>query len=79
MILYEYYLVFPDGERQEIPYPVQVYSLVDMNGRALNIPLPTNKMLAYQVSGKRTFEERGIVQTFYLLEQLDANELMEFT
>ena len=41
-------------------------------------PLPTNKMIVYQVCGKRTREERGIVATYYALEQLDAAELRAY-
>ena len=41
-------------------------------------PLPTNKMIVYQVCGKRTREERGIVTTYYALEQLDAAELRAY-
>ncbi|PIE98571.1 MAG: hypothetical protein CR988_02565 [Treponema sp.] len=78
MTYYEYYLVFPNGEKQEIERPVQISSLLDMNGQPLSIPLPTNRMLAYQVGGKRTFEERGRVVVFYVLEQLSANELLDY-
>ncbi len=78
MTLYEYYLIFPDGERQEIFSPVNVGKLVDMNGNPLPDRLPTNKMIAYQVASKRTIEERGIVQILYSLEQLNANELLDF-
>ncbi len=78
MTLYEYYIVFPDGEEREIFAPLPVGSLLDMNGQPLPNRLPSNKILAYQVVTKRTRENRGIVQTFYVLEQLDAQELLDF-
>ena len=75
MTLYEYYMVFPDGDTQEISGTLTIGSLYDMNGNRLTPPLPTNKMIVYQVSGKRTREERGIVATYYTMEQLDVFEL----
>ncbi len=78
MTLYEYYIVFPDGEEQEIFNPISVGKLLDMNGRPLPDRLPSNMMLVYQVVAKRTMESRGIVKVYYSLEQLDANELLDF-
>jgi hypothetical protein len=79
MTLYEYYIVFPDGETQEIDHSLVPGDLVDINGNSLAIPLPTNRMIAYQISGKRTREERGVVATLYRLEQLNAQELLAYT
>ena len=78
MTLYEYYMVFPDGDTQEVSNTLAIGSLYDMNGNRLMPPLPTNKMIVYQVSGKRTREERGIVTIYYILEQLDAVELRAY-
>lgn len=79
MTLYEFYLVFPEGETQEISHPLQVNGIVDVNGNRLDIPLPTNRMIAYHVGRKRTAEEKGLVVTWYFLEQLNAMELLEYT
>ena len=78
MTLYEYYMVFPDGDMQEISGTLTIGSLYDMNGNRLMPPLPTNRMIVYQVSGKRTREERGIVTIYYTMEQLDAAELRAY-
>ncbi len=78
MTQYEYYIVFPDGETQEISGVLHPSQLVDINGIPLPLPLPTNRMIVYRISGKRTREERGIVSTWYILEQLNAIELLEF-
>lgn len=78
MTLYEYYLVYPEGDIQEISHAVHVSSLVDINGNKLATPLPTNKMLAYYVQRKHTREERGIVQVHYILDQLTADELLDY-
>ena len=79
MILYEYFLVFTEGDIREINYSIPVSSFLDMNGNIITLPLPTHKMLVYQVIRKRTIQkEPGIVHEYYLLEQLDANELSEY-
>ena len=78
MTLYEYYIIYPDGEKQEISGPVSIGTFLDINGNELPQRLPTNKMIVYQVQGKQTMEERGIVQTVYILEQLDAEELLDY-
>lgn len=79
MTMYEFHIVFPEGETQEISHQLNPGDLIDINGNRLSPPLPTNRMIAYHVSGKRTAEERGLVVTWYLLEQLDAMELLAYT
>jgi hypothetical protein len=79
MTLYEFHIVFPEGETQEISHQLAPGDIVDVNGYPLPVPLPTNRMIAYHVSGKRTVEERGLVVTWYHLEQLDATELLAYT
>lgn len=78
MTLYEYYMIFPDGEQQEISSPIPAGALVDMNGNMLPARLPTHKMIVYEVAGKRTLEERGLVRIMYILEQLSADELLDY-
>lgn len=75
MTLYEYYIAFPEGELQEIHGSLPTGELIDINGNVLMQPLSTNKIIAYQITGKRTLEEKGIVKTVYILNQLDAGEL----
>lgn len=79
MTLYEFHLVFPEGETQEISHQLSPGEIVDVNGQPLNLPLPTNRMLAYHVSRKRTAEETGMIVTWYFLEQLSATELLAYT
>lgn len=79
MTLYENYIVFPDGEEREINHKIGMGDLVDLNGFPLDIPLATNRMLAYHVAQKRTREDRGVITTRYYLEQLNANELLDYT
>ena len=79
MTLYEFHLVFPDGETQEINHQLSTGEIVDVNGIPIPLPLPTNRILAYHVSRKRTAEERGLVVTWYFLEQLSATDLLAYT
>lgn len=79
MTLYEFHIVYPEGETQEISHQLSPGDIVDINGYPLALPLPTNRMIAYHVSGKRTAERTGLVATWYILEQLNATELLAFT
>ncbi|MDR0402980.1 MAG: hypothetical protein LBH35_05250 [Treponema sp.] len=74
----DYYVVFPEGDVQEVPGRIPLNSLVDMNGRPLPLPLPTNKMIAFRVQRVRTAENKGISETFHHLELVSAAELLEF-
>ena len=79
MTLYEFHIVFPEGETQEISHQLSPGEIVDVNGQPLTLPLPTNRMLAYHVSRKRMAEETGMVVTWYFLEQMSATELLSYT
>jgi hypothetical protein len=79
MTLYENYIVYPEGETQEIGHNLSINALVDINGTPLRIPLPTSRMIAYQVFRKHTTEQRGVVTTRYYLELVSAQELEEYT
>lgn len=79
MTSYEFHIVFPEGETQEITHRLNPGDIVDINGYPLALPLATNRMIAYHVSGKRTAEQTGLVVTWYILEQLNAMELLAYT
>lgn len=79
MTLFEYHIVYPEGETREISHQLNTSDIVDINGYPLATPLPTHKMIAYHVCKKRTAENRGLEVTWYFLEQLTATELAEFT
>jgi hypothetical protein len=74
----DYYIVFPEGDIQEVPGKIPVNSLVDMNGRPLALPLSTNKTIVFRVQRVRTVENKGISETFHHLELVSAAELLEF-
>lgn len=78
MTLYEFYVSFPDGDTREIDTPLSMADLFDVNAVPLTLPLPSNRMLAYRIASRRTTEERGIVTTFYSLEQLSSDDLLAY-
>ena len=78
MHISEYFIVFPEGEAQEIQGRLPFNSLVDMNGRVLSPPLPTNRMIVYRVDGIKTEEKTGSSVTYHFLELLSADELLEY-
>ena len=75
MILYEYYLIYPEGDVVEINNEVPVSSIVNIYGEILSKNSLNNETLSYYIAKKQTREEDGIHQTFYTLEQLSINEL----
>ena len=78
MHISEYFMVFPEGDVQEIQGRLPFNSLVDMNGNVLSPPLPTNKMIVYKVAGIKTEERTGVSETFHFLDLLSAEELLEY-
>lgn len=79
MVIPEYFAVFPDGDRQEISGPLRIDTLVDLNGRPLPLPLPTNRLIAYRVTKIRHIEERGEDLALHYLELVGADELLAYT
>lgn len=72
-------LVYPEGDTQEIEWPLRFNQLVDVSGRPLATPLPTVRMLAYRVRGISSEETRNEYVTRYHLEQLFPEDLAEYT
>jgi hypothetical protein len=79
MFISEYFIVFPEGDVQEVQGRLPFNALVDVNGNVLSLPLPTNKMIAFKVAGIKTDEKKGTSETYHFLEPLSAEELIEYT
>lgn len=79
MFLNEFFIVFPEGDVQEISRRIPIHELVDINGSPLPLPLPTNRMIAYRISRVKTNENRGGSETYHFLELLSAEELIPYT
>ncbi len=69
------WVVYPDGDRQETPRLLRVDDIVDMNGRPLPMPPPSERMIAYRVFKIRRVEERGELDVLHYLELVPASEL----
>ena len=64
---------------QEIPGRLPINDIVDINGKRLALPLPTNRMIAFRVAKISTTEYKGGAETYHHLELLSADELREYT
>ncbi|MDR2477618.1 MAG: hypothetical protein LBD18_07530 [Treponema sp.] len=79
MFTQDFFIVFPEGDVQEIPGRLPVNGLVDINGTILPAPLPANRMIVFRVSKIKTRENKGGNETFHYLELLSARDLLECT
>jgi hypothetical protein len=79
MLIRENYIVFPEGELQEIDTPLSIDALVDLNGRPLALPIPSPRMIAYRVVKIRRREGRGSEASYHFLELVPASELIGYT
>jgi hypothetical protein len=78
MFISEYFIVYPEGDTQEIQGRLSLNQLVDLNGRPLDLPLSTNRMIVFRVAKIRTNEYKGGTETYHFLEQVSARELIEY-
>jgi hypothetical protein len=79
MFMNEFFIVFPEGDVQEISRRIPVNEIVDINGNTLPLPLPTSRMIAYRICRIKTSENRGGNETYHFLELLSAEELVPYT
>ncbi|MDR2953325.1 MAG: hypothetical protein LBU82_08805 [Treponema sp.] len=79
MFTNEYFIVFPEGDIQKTNGRLPINAIVDINGRPLSLPLPTNKMIAFRIARIKTDENKGGNKTYHFLELLSAEELLEYT
>jgi len=78
MYMTEYFVVYPEGDTQEIQRRLGLNQLVDVNGTPLALPLPTNKMVVFRVEKIKTNDYKGDSETYHYLEQVSARELLEY-
>ncbi len=78
MFISEYFIVFPEGDTQEIPGRLSINEMVDINGNPLDLPLPTHKMIVFRVARIKTNEYKGSSETLHFLEQMSADELLPY-
>jgi hypothetical protein len=75
MYLSENYIVFPEGDSQEIGSELPFDALVDLNGNPIGLPLPDFRVIAYRVVKIRREESTGIRRSYHYLELVPASEL----
>ena len=78
MYMTDYFIIFPEGDSQEIQGRLRLNQLVDVNGNPLELPLQTNRMVVFRVAKISVNEYKGGNETYHYLEQLSAQELMEY-
>lgn len=78
MTIDEFYIVYPEGESQELQAPLRIDELVDLNGRRLALPLASPRVIAYRVVKIRHTEERGTHAVFHYVELVPARELTSY-
>ena len=78
MYMTDYFIVFPEGDTQEIRGRLPLNELVDVNGTPVSLPLPTNRMVVFRVNKVKTNDYKGGSETYHFLEQLSARELLEY-
>lgn len=75
MTIYEQYLVFPDGDTQEIEHSLTIDTIVDVNGIPLSAHSIQATNLMYRVYKIQKQEKTGSCTTFYYVEQLSIYEV----
>ncbi|GHV58506.1 hypothetical protein AGMMS49579_26110 [Spirochaetia bacterium] len=78
MFMNEYFVVFPEGDIQEISGRLPLNEIVDINGQSLPLPLPGNRTIAFRVARIKVNENKGGNETFHFLELLSAQELIPY-
>jgi hypothetical protein len=78
MFMRDYFIVFPEGDVQEISGRLSVNELVDINGRPLDLPLRTNRTIVFRVARIKVEENRGGDETYHFLELMSAEELLPY-
>ena len=78
MMVEEFFVVFPEGDVQEVSGRIALNQIVDINGGCLALPLMSNRIIAFRVAKVRTKETKGLCETYHYLELLSAQELLEY-
>ena len=78
MFMVENYIVFPEGDVQEVGVELPFDALVDLNGKRLELPLASPRIIAYRIVKIRREEEKGVKRSFHYLELVPAAELISY-
>ncbi|AEF81338.1 hypothetical protein [Leadbettera azotonutricia] len=78
MFMEDYFIVYPEGDTQEVQGRLSLNQIVDVNGNPLPLPLSTNKMIAFKVARVSSRDYKGGTETRHFLELMSADELLEY-
>jgi len=78
MFMREYFIVYPDGDTQEINGRLSFNQMVDVNGNPIDLPLQSSRMLVFRVEKIKTNDYKGGSETYHFLEQVSARDLSEY-
>ncbi|MBN1797400.1 MAG: hypothetical protein JW822_02415 [Spirochaetales bacterium] len=73
------FIIYPEGDVQEIDHSLSINQLVDLNGNPLQVPLPTTKLIAYRVYKINIQTPTGQEIRQHYLELVNVNELRQYT
>jgi hypothetical protein len=74
----EHFIVFPEGDIQEVGARLRIGTLVDVNGNPLVLPLASARSLAFQVSRISVRENRGGNEVYHYLDLMTVEELRPY-
>jgi hypothetical protein len=78
MFMKSNYVIYPEGDTQEIDHRLTINQLVDLNGFPLPLPLPTCKMIAYRVYKINVKTPKGQEIREHFLELVNVHELEQY-
>lgn len=70
-----YYIIFPNGDKQQINHRLQFGDIVDINGNVYNSHQLDPNQITYSVKGFRKKNHFKEIYWFYILKLLTANEV----
>ncbi|HPO49979.1 MAG TPA: hypothetical protein PLO89_06595 [Spirochaetota bacterium] len=77
MEYFNYFLIFPEGDNQEISHSLRYGDIIDINGNVYSPSSLDPRKIAYEVTGiqkKTHFKETTI---YYRVEKLNRNEVAD--
>ena len=78
MTLTENFIVYPDGDSQEINNPLRINQVVDLNGQPLFLSWPPPRIIAYRINRVSTQESTGFLRRYYYAELMSMGELESY-
>ena len=75
MEYYQYFIIFPEGEQQEIKHPLMMGDIVDINGNPCSADELDPHKIAYRVSGCRRNDYFKEITWYYKLELMTRDDV----